>query len=190
VEDGALAGGKKIAAREGRAVIFVDETALYLLPGVVRSYAPRGRTPVLRVPLSREHLSIIGGITPDGQLFQQALPHAVRGPDVVRFVRHLVRHLGRVLVIWDGLPAHRSTVVKEYLRNEAHGRVRLERLPAYAPDLNPKEGIWRHLKLVDLANVCCQAVGDLKRVYRRAKERLRHKVGVISGCFGLAGLPI
>lgn len=190
MEDGALAGGKKIAAREGRAVVFVDETALYLLPGVVRSYAPRGCTPVLRAPLAREHLSLIGGITPDGQLYQHALGHGVRGGDVVRFVKHLVRHLGRVLVIWDGLPAHRSTVVKEYLREEAQGRVRLERLPAYAPDLNPKEGVWRHLKLTDLANVCCKAVGDLKIAYRRAKERLRHHVDVIRGCFGLAGLPI
>jgi len=45
-----LAGGKRVAAREGRAVVFVDEAALYLLPGVVRSYAPRGYTPVLRAP--------------------------------------------------------------------------------------------------------------------------------------------
>lgn len=187
--EGEVAGAKRVAAREGRAVIFVDETALYLLPGVVRSYAPRGCTPVLRAPLSREHLSLIGGVTPDGQLFQQALAHAVKGPEV-RFLKHLVRHLGRVLVIWDGLPARRARVVKEYLREEAQGRVWLERLPAYAPDMNPEEGIWRHLKLTDLANVCCKAVSDLKREYRRAKERLRHKVNVIKGCFGLAGLPV
>lgn len=185
-----VAGAKKVAAREGRAVIFVDETALYLLPGVVKSYAPRDCTPVLRAPLTREHLSLIGGVTPAGRLFQQALSHSVKGPDVVRFLKHLVRHLGRVLVIWDGLPAHRARVVKEYLRDEAQGRVRLERLPAYAPDLNPEEGIWRHLKLTDLANVCCKAVSDLKLAYRRAKERLRHKVEVIKGCFGLAGLPV
>lgn len=185
-----MAGAKRVAAREGRAVVFIDETSLYLLPGVVRSYAPRGWTPVLRAPLTREHLSLIGGVTPDGRLFQRALPHTVKGPDVVRFLKHLVRHLGRVLVIWDGLPAHRSQVVKEYLREEARGRVRLERLPAYAPDLNPEEGIWRHLKLVDLANVCCKAVIELKIACRRATERLRHKVEVIKGCFGLAGLPV
>ena len=95
-----------------------------------------------------------------------------------------------MLVIWDGLPAHRARAVKEYPRDEAQGRVWLERLPAYAPDLNPKEGVWWHLKLTDLANVCCKAVSDLKLEYRRAKERLRHHAEVIRGCFRLAGLPI
>lgn len=187
---GALARGKKVAAEERRAVVFVDEAALYLLPGVVRTYAPRGRTPVLRARLSREHLSVIGGITPEGKLYQHALSHAVRGADVVRFLKHLVRQLGRVLVIWDGLPAHRARVVKEYLSDEAEGRVRLERLPAYAPDLNPKEGIWGHLKLTELANFCCGVVSELRSEYRRARERLRHKIHVVKGCFSLAGLPI
>jgi hypothetical protein len=75
-----------------------------LLPGVVRSYAPRGGTPVLHALLSRDHLSVIGGITPEGRIFRRVLDHAARGEDLV--VRHLVRHLGKILVIWDGLPAH------------------------------------------------------------------------------------
>jgi transposase len=73
---------------------------------------------------------------------------------MVRFLRHLVRHLGPGLVIWDGRPAHRSKVVKECL-HEAAGQVWLERLPAYAPGLNPEEGIWQHLKFHELANLCC-----------------------------------
>lgn len=141
---------------------------------------------MLNVPLSREHLSLIGGITPEGRLFQQALDHAVKGADVVRFLRHLVRHLGRVLVIWDGLPAHRSKEVKRYLSEEAQGQVWLERLPSYAPDLNPKEGVWKHLKLVELKNLCCKNLAELKAVYGRAKERLRHKRGTIRSCFQMA----
>lgn len=168
--------------------MFVDEAALYLLPGVIRTYAPRGDTPILHAPLTRDHLSLMGGITPDGRIFHRALPHSVKGEDAVSFLRHLVRHPGRVLVIWDGLPAHRSKVVKQYLQEEAQGRVWLERLPGYAPDLNPEEGIWKHLKLVELVNVCCRVTGELRVEYRRAVERLRHKRDVIRGCFELAGL--
>lgn len=64
----------------------------------------------------------------------------------------------------------------------------LERLPGYAPDLNPEEDIWKHLKLVELADVCCGAVRELRLEFRRAVERLRHKRHIILGCFGLAGL--
>jgi transposase len=77
---------------------------------------------------------------------------------------------------------------REGFLQEAAGQVWLERLPAYAPDLNPEEGIWRHLKFPELANLCCRTVTELKVEFRRATERLRHKTNVILGCFGLAGL--
>jgi len=103
---------------------------------------------------------------------------------------HLLRHIeGKLLAIWDGLPAHRSRKVKDFL-SEAEGRVHLEQLPSYAPDLNPDEGVWQYLKNVELKNVCCEHIGALKRQLRLAFERLRHKTDVITGCFGLAGLDL
>jgi transposase len=49
----------------------------------------------------------------------------------------------------------------------------LEQLPGYAPDLNPAdEGVWKHLKCVELKNLCCQSLSELKVELRRAKERL------------------
>lgn len=168
--------------------MLVDEAALYLLPAVVRTYAPQGCTPVLQAPFSREHLSLIGGITPEGQLFQQALPHSVKGEDVVVFLKHLLRYLDRILVVWDGLPAHRSKRVKQFLTDEAKDRMQLEQLPGYAPELNPKEGIWQHLKRCELKNLCCRNMQDLKEHYRRARERLRHNKELIRACFRMAGL--
>lgn len=64
------------------------------------------------------------------------------------FLKHLLRYLDRILVVWDGLLAHRSKKVKQLLAEEANGRVHLEQLSGYAPDFNPKEGIWNHLKRV------------------------------------------
>jgi transposase len=106
----------------------------------VRTYAPRGQTPVLRVPLTRDHLSAISGITEDGRLFQMVQTVAYCSADVVRFLRHLLRQVdGKLLVIWDGSPIHRSQVIKDFLAAGAAARLQLERLPAYAPDLNPDE---------------------------------------------------
>jgi transposase len=72
--------------------------------------------------------------------------HAFKGPDVVCFLRHVLRHIpGKLLVIWDGAPIHRCQIVKDFLAAGAAERLRLEPLPGYAPDLNPDEGIWRYL---------------------------------------------
>jgi len=64
----------KKAAQQGQTIIWIDEAAFYLLPGVVRTYAPRGQTPELRVPLTQDHLAVISGLTQDGRLLlrQQA----------------------------------------------------------------------------------------------------------------------
>jgi hypothetical protein len=59
------------AREEERTVVWVDESGFYPLPAVVRTYAPRGQTPVLRAPLTRDHLSIISGITSAGRLLVQ-----------------------------------------------------------------------------------------------------------------------
>ena len=101
--------GEKKAAQEDRTIVFVDEAGFYLLPGVVRTYAPKGQTPILQVPLTRDHLSAISAITPQGKLFMMVQVTAFKGPAIVRFLRHLLRHIpGKLLIIWDGLPAHRG----------------------------------------------------------------------------------
>ena len=86
------------------------------------------------------------------------------------------------MVVWDGSPIHRSRVVKKFLESGAASRLQLEQLPGYAPELNPDEGIWKHLKYVELKNVCCQSLSELRQELRKAKERLRHKGHVIRGC--------
>lgn len=72
----------------------------------------------------------------------------------------------------------------------AASRLRLEQLPGYAPELNPDEGIWKHLKYVELKNVCCRSLAELRRELRKAKEQLRHKVEVIRGCIKQPGLEL
>jgi hypothetical protein len=131
-----VAADQKKAADEQRTLIFADEAAFRLLPAVVKSYAPAGATPVLRTPLRREHVSVMAGITPRGRLHLRVQERAFRGPDIVRFLQHLLRHIeGKLLLVWDGLPAHRSKIVRAFLGTEDGQRLHLERLPGYAPDL-------------------------------------------------------
>jgi transposase len=97
---------------------------------------------VLRVKLTRDHLSAMGGITPKGRLFMQMQERAYKSEDVVRFLRMLVRKIpGPLLVIWDGSPIHRAEVVKQFLSSPMGKRLHLERLPGYAPKVNPQEQV-------------------------------------------------
>jgi hypothetical protein len=107
--DRGVADAQKKAAEEERTIVWIDQSGFYLLPLAVRTYAPRGQTPILRVPLTRDHLAAISAITPDGRLVMQMQDHAYRSEDVVRFLRLLLRRIaGKLLVIWDGSPIHRG----------------------------------------------------------------------------------
>ena len=184
-----MAPGQKKAHQEKRTVVFIDESGFYLLPSVVRTFAPRGQTPVVRERLTRDHLSAISGITPAGKLYMQVQATPFRSPQVVGFLQRLHRHIrGKVLVLWDGAPIHRSNVIKEYLAAGAAKWLHLERLPAYAPELNPDEGVWHHLKGVELRNLPCHDLQELGRELRKAKERLRHKTLVLRACCRRTGL--
>jgi transposase len=146
----------------------------------VRTWAPRGQTPILHVPLTHAHLSVISGITFDGQLCMQVQERAFDAAGVVGFLRVLLRKIrGRVLVIWDGAPIHKGQPIKDYLARGAAKRLHLERLPGYAPDLNPDEGVWNYLKRVELKNCCCADLSALRLELHRAKERLRHRRHII-----------
>jgi len=161
----------------------VDESGFRLLPAVVRTWAPRGQTPVLREWLSWDHLSVISAITPAGELYLSIQERAFKGQDVVQFLRHLLEQIpGPLLVVWDGIAPHRSRVVQEFLAAGAAQRLWLEQLPGYAPELNPDEGIWSYLKHVELRNLVCHDLGHLRSELEQAVERLRHKPDVIRGC--------
>src|SRR2546427_4128428 len=191
MEGTTMAATPKKAAEEERTIVFVDEAGFCLLPMAVRTYAPCGHTPVLRVKLTRDHLSAIGGITPDGRLVMQSQDHAYCAQDVVRFLRLLLRKLpGKLLVIWDGASIHRAQAIKEFLSRGAAKRIHLERLPGYAPELNPQEGVWNLLKRRELKNVCCRDLPHVATELRLAKERLRHRRTVLRQRFAHAGCPV
>ncbi len=125
------------ARRERRVLVFVDESGFYLLPGVVRTYAPEGLTPILREKQTRDHLSVMGGLTPQGKVYTLARQESLNGLHCIEFFLHLGRVAGeRLLVIWDGSPIHRREEVNEFV-SATGGKVWLEALPGYAPDLNP-----------------------------------------------------
>ena len=177
------------ARRERRVLVFEDEAGFYLLPGVVRTYAPEAQTPILRELQTRDHLSVMGGMTPAGKVYTLARQESLNGLHSVEFLRHLLRVAGaRLLVIWDGSPIHRRAAVTEFVEATG-GKVWVEALPGYAPDLSPwDEGGWHHLKNVEMRNLVCRDLEELHQEFHLAVGRLRQKPHLVSSFFAQAGL--
>ena len=179
------------ARRERRVLVSEDEAGFYLLPGVVRAYAPEAQTPVLRAKQTRDHLSVMGGMTPGGKVYTLVRQEPLNGLHSVEFLKRLLRVAGpRLLVIGDGSPIHRRAEVKEYVAG-THGKVWLEALPGYAPDLNPwDEGGWHHLKDVEMRNLTCLDLEELHQEFHLALGRLRQKPHLVQSFFAQAGLKL
>lgn len=187
-----MAPSKKNALRGGW-LVFIDESG-FCESGVVRStWAPRGRTPVLRTKgRNWKRMSAIGALAyrADGsrsRLFLRLKYGPVLAGDFVRFLSHLGRHLrGPVIVIWDRLNGHRSVLVREWTENQR--RFRIHYLPAYAPELNPVEALWSWLKGTCLANCSHADLEPLRLEVRRGARRARRRRALLSAFRRKAGL--
>ena len=120
--------------------------------------------------------------------FRPAL--ALEGLQSIEFLIHLGRLAGdRLLVIWDGSPIHRRAEVRDFVE-EAGAHIHVEPLPPYAPDLNPVEWLWRHLKLVEMANRTCLDLEQLHEELHLALGRVREKRRLIPSFLEGAGLAL
>jgi len=133
----------------GAHLVFVDESGFLLIPTVRKTWAPRGRTPVVRHRYRHDKISVISGlaVSPTGRrlsLYFRCHTKNLTAEDVAEFLRHLLRHLrGPVIVIWDNAQIHKGPAVRALCTNPC---LHLEPLPPYAPELNPDEGVWGYAK--------------------------------------------
>ena len=143
-------------------------------PHRARTWALRGQTPVLTFNFNWKSLSAIAGLTLRNFYFQLH-PGAIKSPQVIGFLRQLHRQLpSRILLIWDGAPVHRSRLVQDFLQ-ENSAWLHVERLPAYAPELNPVEYLWGYWKEHELANFCPRDIWELGHFASQALKRIRRR---------------
>ncbi|MFH1679726.1 MAG: IS630 family transposase [Candidatus Eisenbacteria bacterium] len=184
--------GKKNAG-PGGTIVFVDESGFSEAPVIRRTWAPRGRTPVLRPRLRHwRRMSAIGALAYRSQgkkarVFLSLRSGPVVSEEVVRFLNHLARHVrGPAVIVWDRLNIHRSFLVRAWFAG--HSRFQVEFLPAYAPELNPVEGLWSWLKGSQLANVCEDSLDPILQLVRRGTRRVRRRPDLLQGFLEKSGL--
>lgn len=124
------------------------------------------------------------------RVFLMMHPGAVRSPQIIRFLRHLRRHIrGRIILLWDGLHAHRSLETQAYIRTQCSW-LTVHRLPAYAPELNPVEAMWSWFKGTVTANLCPEDLEPVRQQLRLGRRRLGGHPDRLGGFLNKAGLFI
>ena len=189
----AVAQAEKKGKRRRATFVFPDESGFSQRPSVRRTWAPRGQTPVLREAFNWKRFSAIGALACNakgerGRLFLSLQPGNIRGLHIKAFLRSLRRHLkGRVILVWDGLPAHRSADVEGFLGQQRHW-LEVHRFPAYAPELNPMEYVWGQLDNIELANFCPDNMEVLASQVRRGVRRIRRRPDLAKAFLKHSGL--
>ena len=182
-----LACAQKKAQREGRTIVFIDESGLSERPSVARTWSQRGHTPVLQHSFDWKQLSAIAGLS-FWQFYFRFFPGAIRSEQIIAFLTALRHQIKRpLLIIWDGVATHRSHKVRAWLE-EQDGALAVARLPAYAPELNPVEAIWAYLKKHEIANLCRDTISEVGQFARNRLKSMQRRPRLIAAFWKQAEL--
>jgi transposase len=171
------------ARREKGVIFWGDETGLRGDDVRGRSYAPRGRTPVVRPSQKRASVGLISAVSNKGTLRWMVLEGGLKAPVLIRFLERLIREVPRkVFLILDNLPAHRSRAVRAWLA-ERRRQIEVFYLPAYSPELNPDEGLHADLKQAVTGKPPARSRPELKRRVINHMRRLSKLPGRVRSFF-------
>jgi transposase len=132
---------------------------------------------------------VIAGLT-RCNLYFRIYEGAIERFRVVEFLKALVRAIKRpLLILWDSLKAHRSRLVRDYV-DSLQGRIHLEFLPSYAPELNPVEYIWAWMKRHAMTNFCPDTFEELTDMASRKLRSAKRRPSIILACWKQADLPL
>jgi transposase len=192
----ALAGSKKNARRRKAWIFFQDESGVSQRPSIRRTWAPKGETPVLIHAFNWSKMSISAALGHrwDGRrsrLFFQTREGSYNTESLTAFLADLKRHLRgqKAVLVWDGLLAHKSRAMQEYLRSQRRW-LTVERLPGYAPDLNPVETLWGNIKGKELANRCAKDLAELEAAVQSGLARVKQSSTLPYSFLRHAGLSL
>lgn len=188
-----LASDKKGALERGATLVFIDESGFSQRPEVRRTWSPKGKTPILKHHFNWGKISSIAGIIcqPDGSqtdLFLHLQRDSIKSDSIIDYIIALREQVpGPITLLWDGLTAHRSKIVKEHIRNQQDWLV-VERFPSYAPELNPVEYLWAKIKNKDIASYCPDTLNELEQKLEDAAKRIHTRQYLLSGFLIASGL--
>ncbi len=198
---GGVVGGKTVAAERGAWLCFEDEAGQALRPPKARTWGRRGRTPVTAVSGKGSGRVSIAGLVcvrPGHRsrlIYRTRLHRGRQGErrsfseaDYAALLDAAHQQLGGpIVVIWDNLNTHRSATMRELIA--AREWLHVIRLPAYAPELNPVEHVWSHIKR-GLGNLLVWGLDELVGVVKNRLKRVQYRPELLDAFFAHTGLDL
>jgi transposase len=191
-----MAADQKRAAAESAWLVFFDESAVSLIPPVRRTWSPRGRTPILRHRFGWKKASMAAalGYRPDGTAARLCFHLQQPSYNTDSLIGVLEQLAGfytghKVVLLWDGLSAHWSTKMRAWLDSQRDW-LTTERLPAYAPELNPVEYLWANLKDLELANRPTTTLAEVAAATEQGIQRICKREDLVVGFLAHTGLSL
>jgi transposase len=137
---------RKRAKQAGAMIFFLDEAGFQSDPPLGRTYGLKGKTPVVVTSGQRQSINVISAVNARGEFWAATYTGKLNAEAFVAFLQNFMKgRPGKVFLVVDGHPAHKANIVKQYVQS-LKGRLELHFLPPYAPDLNPDEFVWSHMK--------------------------------------------
>jgi transposase len=134
------------AKRRGADLFFLDEAGIRSDGPLQRTWGAKGQTPIVKTSGQRQSVNAISAVTARGAFWYSVYTGRLNAARFIEFLKAFMRHRHRpVFLVLDGLPAHKAKVVAAYVQS-LQGKLELHFLPGYAPDLNPDEFVWNHLR--------------------------------------------
>lgn len=168
---------KARAKRRGAHIFFLDEAGVRSDPVLGRTWAPKGQTPEVRTSGQRQSVNAISAVSASGAFWYEVFSGRMNKERFLKFLKRFLRGRKKlVFIVLDGHPAHRANLVAEYVQSRK-GKLELHFLPGYAPELNPDEFVWNHLKKQGVSkkplrkgeSLRARVEEDLKRIKRSPK---------------------
>ena len=139
---------KKIRARCKRRkakIFFMDEAGIRSDDLLGRSWGIKGKTPIVKTSGQRQQVNAISAVARDGSFWYEVYTGRFNSDRMVEMLTRFIKGRGKICLIVDGHPAHKSNMIKNFIKQCA-GKLEIYFLPGYAPELNPDEFVWHEIK--------------------------------------------
>ena len=136
----------KMAKKQGAEIFFLDEAGVKSDPNLGKTWGIRGETPIVKTSGQRQHINAISAVSPSGKFWFALYECKFNAEFFIAFLKNFMKYRRKPLIlILDGHPSHGAKSVAKFIKS-TKGKLQVIFLPPYAPDLNPDEFVWKHLK--------------------------------------------
>lgn len=171
--------------KKWRAILyFQDEAGVSLTPVMGKTWAPKGKTPVVKVTGKRGGITVTSAISTSGRMVFRLEKVRVNALKHIEFLEQLLQHHVRrkIVVVEDSAPVHKAKLVKEFVKRNGT-RLAVYRIPSYSPELNPDEHVWQYLKGFKLKSHQAQTKEELRSLVLRKMQGIQRKRGLVKSFF-------